>query len=62
LLVTVTCGGARFGYNEIGSVGMQTAPARMINNAQTVAKIGRLMKKSTKAISLRQLSLRSRSL
>jgi hypothetical protein len=27
---------------------MQTAPARMISSAQTVAKIGRLMKKSTK--------------
>jgi hypothetical protein len=60
--VTVTCGGAKFGYKEIGNVGMQTAPARMISSAQTVAKIGRLMKKSTKAISLRQLSFRSRFL
>jgi len=48
LLVTVTCGGASVGYSEIGSVGMQTAPARMISSAQTVAKIGRRMKKSTK--------------
>jgi len=29
-------------------VGMETAPARMISNAQTVAKMGRRMKKSTK--------------
>src|SRR5208337_2363648 len=28
---------------------METAPARMISNAQTVAKIGRRMKKSTKS-------------
>src|SRR6476646_521167 len=48
LLVTVTCGGARFGYSEIGSVGIETAPARMISKAQTVAKMGRRMKKSTK--------------
>jgi hypothetical protein len=48
LLVTVTCGGASVGYSEIGSVGIETAPARMISSAQTVAKIGRRMKKSTK--------------
>jgi hypothetical protein len=41
---------------------MQTAPARIINSAQTVAKIGRLMKKSTKAISLRLLSFGGRFL
>jgi hypothetical protein len=45
LLVTVTCGGDRLGYSEMGRVGMQTAPARMISSAHTVAKIGRLMKK-----------------
>src|ERR1700674_5159756 len=49
LLLTVTCGGARVGYSEIGRVGMQTAPARIISRAQTVAKIGRFMKKSTKS-------------
>jgi hypothetical protein len=48
LLLTVTCGGDKFGYKEIGKVGMHTAPARIISRAQTVAKIGRLMKKSTK--------------
>jgi hypothetical protein len=48
LLLTVTCGGDRLGYSEIGKLGMQTAPARIISRAHTVAKIGRLMKKSTK--------------
>src|ERR1700685_3317088 len=33
----------------MGRVGMHTAPARIISRAQTVAKIGRLMKKSTKS-------------
>jgi hypothetical protein len=47
LLVTVTCGGANVGYKEMGSVGMQTAPARMISRAQTVANTGRWIKKST---------------
>ena len=42
-----TCGGANVGYKEMGSVGMQTAPARMINRAQTVANTGRRIKKST---------------
>src|SRR5262245_29216294 len=31
----------------MGSVGMDTAPARMISSAQTVAKMGRRMKNST---------------
>src|ERR1700719_4232064 len=44
----ISCGRARSGYSEIGKLGMETAPARMISRAQTVAKIGRLMKKSTK--------------
>src|SRR4029077_9668137 len=48
LLLTVTWGGARVGYSEIGRPGMETAPAKMISRAHTVAKIGRLMKKSTK--------------
>src|SRR4029077_5478904 len=48
LLLTVTWGGARVGYSEIGRPGMPTAPARIISRAHTVAKIGRLMKKSTK--------------
>jgi hypothetical protein len=47
LLVTVTCGGASVGYREIGNDGMQTAPARMISRAQTVAKTGLRIKKST---------------
>jgi hypothetical protein len=48
LLVTVTCGGASVGYKAMGSVGMQTAPARIISRAQTVANTGRWIKKSTK--------------
>src|ERR1700736_4392312 len=48
LLLTVTWGGARVGYSEIGRPGMETAPARIISRAHTVAKIGLLMKKSTK--------------
>ena len=43
----VTCGGANCGYRETGSVGMETAPARTISNAQTVANTGRRIKKST---------------
>jgi hypothetical protein len=50
LLVTTTCGGASFGYREIGSVGIQTAPASTIRRAQTVAKIGRRIKKSTNKV------------
>jgi hypothetical protein len=53
----VTCGGDKFGYKEIGKVGMHTAPARIISRAQTVAKIGRLMKKSTKPAHPLSLSL-----
>jgi hypothetical protein len=45
--VTVTWGGANVGYKEMGSVGMHTAPARMISKAQTVANTGRWIKKST---------------
>src|SRR5579872_5855486 len=46
-LVTVTCGGASCGYCAIGSRGMHTAPAITMNSEHTVAKTGRLMKKST---------------
>src|SRR6266850_6344491 len=48
--LTVTCGGARFGNCAIGSEGMDTAPARIIISAQTVAKIGRRMKKFTNTL------------
>src|SRR5258708_7644213 len=43
----MTWGGARLGNWAMGRVGMATAPARMVRRAQTVAKIGRPMKKST---------------
>src|SRR5216117_4038425 len=46
MLCTVTWGGARAGNCAMGRVGMDTAPARMIISAQTVAKMGRRMKKS----------------
>src|SRR5580700_5098123 len=46
-LLTLTCGGARLGNCAIGKVGITTAPARMINSAQTVANTGLRMKKST---------------
>jgi len=36
----------------MGSVGIATAPPRMMINAQTVAKIGLLMKKSTNKVQL----------
>src|SRR6185437_9269839 len=45
--LTVTSGGASVGYIDMGSVGRHTAPARMMSSAQTVAKTGRRMKKST---------------
>src|SRR5688572_19965195 len=47
MLVTVTWGGASSGYCAIGSVGILTAPARMITSEQTLAMIGRLIKVST---------------
>jgi hypothetical protein len=47
LLKTVIWGGASAGNWAMGSVGMETAPARMISRAQTVAKMGRRMKNST---------------
>jgi hypothetical protein len=38
----------RTSFNDaIGSVGIATAPARMITSEQTLARIGRLMKVST---------------
>src|SRR3989449_11384696 len=43
----MTCGGARSGNSAIGSVGIEIAPARIMKRAQTVAKTGRRMKKST---------------
>ena len=46
-LTTEICGGARVGNWAIGRVGITAEPARMISRAQTVAKTGRLMKKST---------------
>src|ERR1700720_1190799 len=46
-LVTETCGGARVGNCAIGKVGITAEPARIISSAQTVAKTGRFMKKST---------------
>src|SRR5277367_1919335 len=49
-LVTSTCGGAKSGNCATGSVGMQMAPASTMNNAQTVAKTGRSMKKSTNKV------------
>ena len=39
--LTTTCGGARSGNCATGSVGIVTAPAKIIRSAQTVAKIGR---------------------
>src|ERR1700727_1845899 len=53
LQVTFTCGGASCGYSEIGSVGNDTAPASTISSAQTVAKMGRRMKNSTKVLTFR---------
>src|SRR6266566_986045 len=49
----MTCGGARSGNSAMGSVGMEIAPARMMNRAQTVAKTGRRMKKSTNKAGVR---------
>src|SRR5882762_779865 len=46
-MVTETCGGASVGNCAIGKVGITAEPARMISNAQTVAKTGRFIKKST---------------
>src|SRR5262245_5072024 len=43
----MTWGGARFGNCAMGSVGIATAPARITSRAQTVAKMGRRMKKAT---------------
>src|SRR5665213_468930 len=50
---TTTCGGASCGYSETGSVGIDTAPASTISSAQTVAKMGRRMKNSTKVLTFR---------
>jgi hypothetical protein len=36
----------------MGRLGMHTAPARMMSSAQTVAKTGRRIKKSTNKMSL----------
>jgi hypothetical protein len=47
LLKTVIWGGASAGNCAMGRVGRDTAPARMISSAQTVAKMGRRMKNST---------------
>src|SRR5207302_2447238 len=55
---TWTVGGARLGNCAIGSVGIETAPPRMMSRAHTVAKIGRLMKKSTNIDLLASLDLR----
>src|SRR6266404_3698374 len=49
----MTCGGAKSGNCAMGSEGMEIAPARIINSAQTVAKTGRRMKKSTNKEELR---------
>src|SRR5690348_8298457 len=46
-LVTITCGGARFGNCATGSEGIEIAPPSTMTIAQTLANIGRLMKKST---------------
>ncbi len=49
-LWTPTCGGARLGNCATGSLGMEIAPARMIINAHTVAKMGRRMKNELKSL------------
>src|ERR1700676_4245404 len=41
MVVTPACGGARLGNCAMGSVGMQTAPARIMSRAQTVENTGR---------------------
>src|SRR5580704_3424108 len=61
-LDTETWGGARSGNCETGSVGITAAPARMISRAQTVAKTGRRMKKSTNIRKLLSPFQQSRSL
>ncbi len=45
--VTMTCGGVSSGYWAIGRVGIAMAPASTMTTAQTLARIGRLMKTST---------------
>ena len=44
--MTVTDGGVSSGYRAMGSVGIAIAPASMIISEQTVARIGRRMKRS----------------
>jgi hypothetical protein len=44
--VTVTTGGAIFGYCAIGKIGIDTAPTSKITSEHTVAKIGRRKKNS----------------
>src|SRR5579872_3455270 len=46
-LDTTTCGGAKSGNCAMGSEGIEIAPPKIISSAQTVAKTGRRMKKST---------------
>ena len=44
---TATCGGTSGGNCAIGSVSIETPPARMMISAMAEAKIGRVMKKFT---------------
>jgi hypothetical protein len=46
-VLTLTVGGASSGNCAIGSVGMETAPARMMTSEHTLARIGRRMNVST---------------
>ena len=46
----MTDGGASSGYRAIGSVGIDTAPARMISSEQTVDRTGRRIKTSASII------------
>ena len=47
---TCTCGGASGGYSAVGRTNMLTAPARIMIKAIAEAKIGRVMKKSTRRL------------
>src|SRR4051794_10602668 len=55
VLVTLTVGGARSGYCEMGSVGSASRPASRMMMEQTAAKMGRLRKNSTMALRVPRL-------
>ena len=55
--VTVTWGAARLGYCSMGRLGMAMAPTSVMRMEMTLAKMGRLMKKSENMVAHRPPSV-----